>query len=762
MFKKILYYTAILSIASLEAINCNASQLKDLLDNKTNTVVFNDGTVSCNEDTLDMQKSHVSINNTTLINTNELPTNNNRIQVSASIAGSTNISLQNFGNANNLPKSIIFHGNNSQFNGALYLYPEIDTISFSTQDSIIKNLNIPSNSDQNRKITMNVPNDFYASCVDVPKNLSITFYKIADNNNLDQTSLETIVPNPEALQKLKEEHPEYSEILNSYKITSKPYLKYIQIQSNESNDFNEMIGVVNEFGISFKLDNQNNFVQLMFNTDINSETLLKAMIILAEKFNKLAVTETIINVLTQSYISSFSDSLKKLGYTVLLNESRDAITITKNNNVYKINLTGNTTFNIVKRVLTDLANNFIVSTIEDAEKEKEDLDEEIINSNISNNFNDNVKKLNVKTYSYTVTNITDILTALQELKTAIENEKKEELDNEIKNLLSTDDKKLITSTNTIKQNLKIFEQKTKDKQKIETANIIFEKMKLPYDIKINNQYEIPKKLSLLNNKINEDINEQVNEQVNDNYNNIKKSVIQKSVNYLSNSLGKSPSDEIKVNIKSNKVRINGKTQRQFTGKNENNIDTQYNILSQDDSNQIIMTDREPDQISVLNNEHDLIINTRSVDSVIDSSLQAQENMSQNSIQRFFGSFFSIWTGTSGSRFVVRLRNALRASIILGGFLFAYNFSGRIMNPRMMYNSQNGNLGIRFRQADNQIVNHLVLDTDDYTDGEAGEFNVNDPESGWSPKPAFDWMKDKINNAQSGRLDDRQDDDQDIE
>ena len=70
--------------------------------------------------------------------------------VLASITGNNNVSLQNWSNSN-VPTSITFSGNNTEYNGTLYLHPSINTITFANKKSIIKNINFPQPDDESRK-----------------------------------------------------------------------------------------------------------------------------------------------------------------------------------------------------------------------------------------------------------------------------------------------------------------------------------------------------------------------------------------------------------------------------------------------------------------------------------------------------------------------------------------------------------------------------------------------------------------------------------
>lgn len=249
MFKKLLYRTLILSITVLGNIdNSCASALCELLDSQNNTVVFKNNVISCKNNILDTDDytifNHNS--NTIFINIHNLPTDGNTsINVFANMAGSTNISLQDFYNTNDIPNIIIFYGNNTKYSGTLYLHPAIDKISFRANNSIIKKLNIPSNNNKIRNITMNIPNDVYASIIKAPYNLSIKFYQ----------NSKKIFPDHEILKKLKDTYPEYQDILNEYKITSKSYVKYTLDDKQQDSDeiFIKMTNIFKQVGIDVAL-----------------------------------------------------------------------------------------------------------------------------------------------------------------------------------------------------------------------------------------------------------------------------------------------------------------------------------------------------------------------------------------------------------------------------------------------------------------------------------------------------------------------------
>ncbi len=78
MFKKFLYCSAILSITSFGSINnIYASTLQELFNNSNNTVVFENGNISCNNRILD-EDEYVHENNTTYIDTNTLSIQSNK------------------------------------------------------------------------------------------------------------------------------------------------------------------------------------------------------------------------------------------------------------------------------------------------------------------------------------------------------------------------------------------------------------------------------------------------------------------------------------------------------------------------------------------------------------------------------------------------------------------------------------------------------------------------------------------------------------
>ena len=71
--------------------------------------------------------------------------------VLASITGNNNLSLQNWTADSTIPTSIIFSGNNTRYEGTLYLHPAINTIIFDKQESIINNINFPKPNDESRR-----------------------------------------------------------------------------------------------------------------------------------------------------------------------------------------------------------------------------------------------------------------------------------------------------------------------------------------------------------------------------------------------------------------------------------------------------------------------------------------------------------------------------------------------------------------------------------------------------------------------------------
>ncbi len=64
--------------------------------------------------------------------------------VLASIAG------PNWTNSN-IPTSITFSGDNRNYEDTLYLHPSINSIIFSSKDSIINNINFPQSEDESRR-----------------------------------------------------------------------------------------------------------------------------------------------------------------------------------------------------------------------------------------------------------------------------------------------------------------------------------------------------------------------------------------------------------------------------------------------------------------------------------------------------------------------------------------------------------------------------------------------------------------------------------
>ena len=207
-----------LSIANLCSVNSHASSLQELFNDINNTVIFENGIISCNNEILDSNDYFSEINeqDTTFINVNDLPIDDNGVmEVLPNIEGSDNISLQNLGNTNQVSNSITFYGDNTQYNGTFYLYPTIDDINFATAKSIIKKINIPSNN-KNRKITINIPSDscWYAY-IDIPNNLSVKF----------MNDLHIIPNNNKNIRLAIQQDKECQNIFNQYKITSEKYNK---------------------------------------------------------------------------------------------------------------------------------------------------------------------------------------------------------------------------------------------------------------------------------------------------------------------------------------------------------------------------------------------------------------------------------------------------------------------------------------------------------------------------------------------------------
>ena len=89
-----------------------------------------------------------------------------------------------------MPISITFSGNNTQYTGTLSLHPLIDTISFTNQDAIIKNINFPNSIPNTGSDKDTVP--FVKS--NKPRTLTISV-PFDDNNNFDCTEILTIPNN---------------------------------------------------------------------------------------------------------------------------------------------------------------------------------------------------------------------------------------------------------------------------------------------------------------------------------------------------------------------------------------------------------------------------------------------------------------------------------------------------------------------------------------------------------------------------------------
>ena len=430
------------------------------------------------------------------------------INILANIEGSNNISLQDFGNTNNVPNSITFHGDNTQYDGIFYLHPDINTITFETENSLIKRLNIPSINNQIRDITINIPSNLYASImniVKVPDNLSIKFYR----NRTTQP-----LPNQQKLQNLIKHCSECSmckDLVDSHKITSKSYEKYKQseikdleeilhilqdlltklnlnkdnntdnnneninnIQINEDTNIEELLekttNILNQLGINEDNNNENidtNNVQnnIGIKEGVNIRELIRDMSKLSDNIIKVSVKDRIVNILVKQYIKSFSKRLKLLGYKVELNKMHNKIIInnSKNGNKYKIRLEGEDTLEVVEKVVKDLASNFTVEAIkdviEDSKKEKEeDVAEE--RERIKRQFNNDLSKLKVKDFKCKIEGIENILEILEKLIEKVERNKEQDINKEMKNLLSNKDKNWININKRAKENLKILKERT--------------------------------------------------------------------------------------------------------------------------------------------------------------------------------------------------------------------------------------------------------------------------------------------------------------
>ena len=142
----------------LSTVEVNAMSLKNALQSKELSLDFDrGGTIWCgytNTDNkvpvnkkdylfdkntffIDMSTLHISTN-TVKLGSNNIPS------ILASIKGNCNISLQYLPSNNRILNSISFSGNNSNYNGTLYLPSEINNITFTNKKSVISNIGIPS------------------------------------------------------------------------------------------------------------------------------------------------------------------------------------------------------------------------------------------------------------------------------------------------------------------------------------------------------------------------------------------------------------------------------------------------------------------------------------------------------------------------------------------------------------------------------------------------------------------------------------------
>ena len=153
----------------------------------------------------------------------------NKIVILANLQGDNNISLQQYDNNIPVPRAIKFKGNNSQFNGRFLLHPSIDTIIFTKKDAIIKNLNIPVESNSiTRNITIKLPKYSVYEYIKVPNNLFITF------NKKQVTITSKMI---ETWSKISEQ-VYYDLVNNDYSITSDKYhpiSRAFQIAFQQSN-----------------------------------------------------------------------------------------------------------------------------------------------------------------------------------------------------------------------------------------------------------------------------------------------------------------------------------------------------------------------------------------------------------------------------------------------------------------------------------------------------------------------------------------------
>ena len=184
MIKKSLYIMAVL----LSTVEVNAMSLKDALQSKELSLDFNrDGTISYgynnNDNTFQVNTNDYSFdNNTYFINMNTLPTvtniegsgSNNVPSILASIKGEGNISLQYLPTNSKVSDSISFSGNNSKYTGTLYLHPGINNLMFTSENSVISNINVPDTIINNGKDKDTKPfvktNDFKLISLYLPDN----------------------------------------------------------------------------------------------------------------------------------------------------------------------------------------------------------------------------------------------------------------------------------------------------------------------------------------------------------------------------------------------------------------------------------------------------------------------------------------------------------------------------------------------------------------------------------------------------------------
>ena len=146
-------------------VQVNSMSLNEALGSKNIELNFNSSgkisyTNTSNETTSSINnKDYLFENNTYFLHSNTLPivTNtvgggsNNIPSVLASIKGNCNISLQYLPSNGKVSNSITFSGDNSNYKGILYLHPGINDLIFTSENSVINNINVPNTIPNNGK-----------------------------------------------------------------------------------------------------------------------------------------------------------------------------------------------------------------------------------------------------------------------------------------------------------------------------------------------------------------------------------------------------------------------------------------------------------------------------------------------------------------------------------------------------------------------------------------------------------------------------------